>query len=97
MFSVEVEGKLYKYNKLTDCPVTLGRNNTHIIIKNSSISKNHAIISYNQDTDSISFRDNGSTNGTFFVIGNNFPYVYILSNLTLKLFESKFTITLIEN
>ena len=97
MFSVEVEGKLYKYNKLTDCPVTLGRNNTHIIIKNSSISKNHAIIGYNQDADSISFRDNGSTNGTFFVIGNNFPYVYILSNLTLKLFESKFTVTLIEN
>ena len=97
MFSVEVEGKTYKYNKLNDCPVSIGRNNTHIIIKNSSISKNHALICYNKDADCISLKDNGSTNGTFFVIGNNLPFVYILSDLTFKLFESKFTIKLIEN
>jgi hypothetical protein len=97
LFSVEVEGKIYQYNKFKDCPITIGRSNTHIIIKNSSISKTHAIIEYNEEHGTISIKDNGSTNGTYFILCNKYPYIYILSDLTMKLFESKFTIKLHEN
>ena len=97
LFSVEVEGKIYQYNKIKDCPITIGRSNTHIIIKNSSISKTHAIIEYNEEHGTISIKDNGSTNGTYFILGHKYPYIYILSDLTMKLFESKFTIKLHEN
>ena len=96
LFSVEVEGKIYQYNKIKDCPITIGRSNTHIIIKNSSISKTHAIIGYNEENGTISIKDNGSTNGTYFILSNKFPYIYILSDLNMKLFESKFTVKLHE-
>ena len=97
LFSIEVEGKIYQYNKQKDCPITIGRSNTHIIIKNTSISKTHAIIEYNEENGTISIKDNGSTNGTYFVICNKYPYIYILTDLTMKLFDSKFTVKLLEN
>ena len=33
LFSIEVERKIYQYNKIKNCPIR--RSNTHIIIKNS--------------------------------------------------------------
>jgi hypothetical protein len=95
LFSVEVEGKIYQYNKFKDCPITIGRSNTHIIIKNSSISKTHAIIEYNKEKGSILIKDNGSAIGTYFILWKK--YLYILSVLNMKLFESKFTVKLNEN
>ena len=85
LFSIEVERKIYQYNKNKDCPITIGRSNTHVIIKNFSISKTHAKIEYNEENGSISIKDNGSTNQTYFILCQKYPY--ILSDLNVKLFE----------
>ena len=66
IFSVFVKGKKYEFNKTKDCPITIGRTNAKINIKNNSISKLNAIIDYQIDNDVIYIKDNKSTNGTFF-------------------------------
>jgi hypothetical protein len=96
-FHIEIEGKTYTYYKKKDLPITIGRVNTSIILKNTSISKVHSIIEYNEENNTLSIRDNNSTNGTYFVLGNRHPFIYILSDLTLKLLDSKFTIKIHEN
>ena len=96
-FHIEIEGKTYTYYKKKDLPITIGRVNTSIILKNTSISKVHSIIEYNDENNTLSIRDNNSTNGTYFVLGNRYPFIYILSDLTLKILDSKFTIKLHEN
>ena len=96
-FHIEIEGKTYTYYKKKDLPITIGRVNTRKIIKNTSISKVHSIIEYNDENNTLSIRDNNSTNGTYFVLGNRYPFIYILSDLTLKILDSKFTIKLHEN
>ena len=86
LFSIEVERKIYQFNKIKNCPIR--RSDTHIIIKNSSISKTHVIIESNEEKGSISIKDNGSANGTYFILCQKYPY--ILSDLNMKLFESTF-------
>ena len=91
-FFVIVEGKKYKHNKYKDCPITIGRTNSTINIKNDSISKNHAVIDYHSENQVICIYDTGSTNGTFFIIGEKCPFIYLLSDLTFKLLEHKFKV-----
>ena len=95
IFSVIVEGKKYEFNKLKDCPISIGRNNAKINIKNNSISKSHAIIDYQYDNQVICVKDCDSTNGTYFIIGEKCPFVYLLSDLTFKLFDNKFMVKVI--
>ena len=92
LFSVIVEGKKYEFNKLKDCPISIGRSNAKINIKNNSISKFHAIIDYQYDNQVICMKDCDSTNGTYFIIGEKCSFVYLLSDLTFKILEYKFTI-----
>ena len=96
IFYVETEGKNYKFNK-KELPLTIGRGNSNINIKHNSISKIHAVIDFNNDSNSLFIRDNESTNGTFFLIDDNFPFIYLLSDCTMKIFDSKFTIKIIDN
>ena len=91
-FNIIVEGQNYKYDKLKDCPITIGRSNAKINIKNNSISKNHAIIDYQYDNKVICIKDNDSTNGTFFIIGKKCSFIYLLSDLTFKILEYKFMV-----
>ena len=93
-FSVLVEGKKYDFDKFKDCPITIGRSHSKINIKNNSISKNHAIIDYEKDNEVICIKDCESTNGTFFVVGEKCSFVYLLSDLTFKIFDNKFTVKL---
>ena len=95
IFYVETEGKNYKFNK-KELPLTIGRGNSNINIKHNSISKIHAVIDFNTDSNSLFIRDNESTNGTFFLIDDNFPFIYLLSDCTMKIFDSKFTIKIID-
>ena len=95
IFYVETEGKNYKFNK-KELPLTIGRGNSNINIKHNSISKIHAVIDFNNDSNSLFIRDNESTNGTFFLIDDNFPFIYLLSDCTMKIFDSKFTIKIID-
>ena len=95
IFSVIVEGKKYEFNKLKDCPISIGRNNAKINIKNNSISKSHAIIDYQYDNQVICVKDCDSTNGTYFIIGEKCPFIYLLSDLTFKLFDNKFMVKVI--
>ena len=96
IFYVETEGKNYKFNK-KELPLTIGRGNSNINIKHNSISKIHAIIDFNTESSSLFIRDNESTNGTFFLIDDNFPFIYLLFDCTMKIFDSKFTIKIIDN
>jgi pSer/pThr/pTyr-binding forkhead associated (FHA) protein len=96
IFYLETEGKNYKFNK-KELPITIGRGNSNINIKHNSISKIHAVIDFNTDSNSLFIRDNESTNGTFFLIDDNFPFIYLLSDCTMKIFDSKFTIKIIDN
>ncbi len=91
-FNVIVEGQNYKFDKFNDCPITIGRSNSKINIKNDSISKNHAKIDYQYDNKVISIKDNDSTNGTFFIIGKKCSFIYLLSDLTFKILEFKFRV-----
>ena len=91
-FNVIVEGQNYKFDKFNDCPITIGRSNSKINIKNDSISKNHAMIDYQYDNKVISIKDNDSTNGTFFIIGKKCSFIYLLSDLTFKILEFKFRV-----
>ncbi len=95
IFSVIVEGKKYEFNKLKDCPISIGRNNAKINIKNNSISKSHAVIDYQYDNQVICVKDCDSTNGTYFIIGEKCPFVYLLSDLTFKLLDYKFMVKII--
>lgn len=95
IFYIETEGKNYKFNK-KELPLTIGRGNSNINIKHNSISKIHAVIDFNNDSNSLFIRDNESTNGTFFLIDDNFPFMYLLSDCTMKIFDSKFTIKIID-
>ena len=95
IFSVIVEGKKYEFNKLKDCPISIGRNNAKINIKNNSISKSHAVIDYQYDNQVICVKDCDSTNGTYFIIGEKCPFIYLLSDLTFKLFDNKFMVKVI--
>ena len=92
IFTVLVKGKKYEFNKIKDCPITIGRTNTKINIKNNSISKLHATIDYQIDNQVICIKDNDSTNGTYFIIDEKSPFVYLLSDLTFKILDNKFSI-----
>jgi hypothetical protein len=96
IFYVETEGKNYKFNK-KELPLAIGRGNSNINIKHNSISKILAIIDFNTESSSLFIRDNESTNGTFFLIDDNFPFIYLLFDCTMKIFDSKFTIKIIDN
>ena len=46
-FLLKLKEKIYQYNKIKNCPIR--RSDTHIIIKNSSISKTHVINESNEE------------------------------------------------
>jgi hypothetical protein len=95
LINIKVEDKNYEFNKENDLPITIGRNNCKININNNSISKNHAIIDYNAEYHLFYIKDLGSTNKTYFVIRNG-GNIKINRDMNLKLFESKFSIKIIE-
>ncbi len=93
-FTIEVEGIKYNYDKTKDVPISIGRSNSKINIKNNSISKTHAAIDYLND--SLFIKDLDSTNGTFFVIGDKCSSLRISRDMNLKILDYKFSIKVIE-
>ena len=95
IINIKVEDKNYEFNKENDLPITIGRNNCKININNNSISKNHAVIEYSAEYNSFYIKDLGSTNKTYFVIRNG-GNIKINRDMNFKVFESKFSIKIIE-
>ena len=93
-FTVEVEGIKYNYDKTKDVPISIGRSNSKINIKNNSISKTHAAIDFLNN--SLFIKDLDSTNGTFFVIGDKCSSLRISRDMNLKILDNKFSIKVIE-
>ena len=93
---INVEGVDYIFNKYEDCPITIGRSNSKINIKNNSISKNHAVINFLDDRNCIYIKDLESTNGTFFVLGDKCSSFKILRDMNFRILEYKFSIKTIE-
>ena len=93
-FKIEVEGNIYNYDKTKDVPITIGRSNAKINIKNNFINKTHATIDYINDT--LFIKDLDSTNGTFFILGDKCSSLKILRDMNLKILEYKFAIKVIE-
>ena len=88
--------KKYTFNK-NEVPITIGRVNSKINIKNNSISKNHAIIDYSSEFDAFFIRDLGSTNKTFFVLSTDgCPSMKLIGTMEFKIYDSKFQIRVIE-
>ena len=67
---VEIDNnKPMKYSfSQNQAPIRIGRSNADINIFNSSISKNHAIIEYSNNSQTFYFKDMGSTNGSTLII-----------------------------
>lgn len=80
----------YKFSK-KDVPITIGRKNSSINIKNNSISKNHCKILYDDRYQQFFIKDVGSTNGTYLVMEEN-SSVELMNKMTFKIHESIFTI-----
>lgn len=57
------EKQIYTFND-EKCPITIGRMNADIVIKNDSVSKSHVTIDFDKSTENYFLVDNGSTNGT---------------------------------
>ena len=93
-FTIEVEGIKYNYDKTKDVPISIGRSNSKINIKNNSISKTHAAIDYLNDC--LFIKDLDSTNGTFFVLGDKCSSLRISRDMNLKILDYKFSIKVIE-
>jgi hypothetical protein len=88
--------KKYTFNK-DEVPITIGRGNSKIIIKNSSISKNHAIIDYSSEYGVFFIRDLGSTNKTFFELSTDgCSSMKLIGYMEFKIIDSKFHIRVIE-
>ena len=95
-FNIEVEGVNYNFNKIEDCPITIGRSNCKINIKNNSISKNHAVINYIEEKNCLFIKDLESTNGTYFILGEKCTSFKILKDMDFKILDYKFSIKTIE-
>ena len=88
--------KKYTFNK-NEIPISIGRVNSKINIKNNSISKNHAIIDFSTEYDIFFIRDLGSTNKTFFVLSvDGCPSMKLIGSMEFKIYDSKFQIRVIE-
>ena len=88
--------KKYTFNK-NEVPISIGRVNSKINIKNNSISKNHAIIDYSSEFDAFFIRDLGSTNKTFFELSTEgCSSMKLIGCMEFKIFDSKFQIRVIE-
>ena len=57
------EKQIYTFND-ERCPITIGRMNADVVIKNDSVSKSHVTIDFDKSTNNYFLVDNGSTNGT---------------------------------
>lgn len=69
IIETENENEEIKYTFSEDeIPITIGRLDCEIKIKNQSISKKHAVIEYSTECQKFYFRDLGSTNGSVVVI-----------------------------
>ena len=75
----------------SDMPVTIGRKNSSINIKNTSISKNHCIINYDSRYQLFFLKDLGSTNGTYLQMTEG-TVIEINGTMNFKIFDSNFTI-----
>lgn len=78
-----------------DLPISIGRSNSKINIKNNSISKHHAIIDYSIDYKKFYIKDTGSTNGTFYLLKYK-SRLKILGEMRFKILETKFSVCEIE-
>ena len=91
---IPIEGETYYYNKTKDVPISIGRNNATINIKNNSISKKHAVIDVLDNC--LYIKDLNSTNGTFFTINEKRPSIKISRDMHFKICDCKFSIKVIE-
>lgn len=74
-----------------ELPITIGRSNSRINIKNSSISKIHAAIDFSQDYKKYYIKDMGSTNGTYYDILYK-GQLKLTGEMKFKIFDTKFVI-----
>ena len=75
-----------------DTPISIGRSNCRINIKNNSISKIHAAIDFSNDYKRYYIKDMGSTNGTFYSLEYK-KRLKLTGEMKFKLFDMKFSIS----
>ena len=59
--------KILNFN-INDCPITIGRINSKININSTCISKQHAVIEFNEEEGKFLFKDLQSTNGSILIM-----------------------------
>lgn len=88
------EKKVYSFNN-KQCPITIGRANAQVIIKNESVSKAHVTIDYDKVNDKYFIVDNGSTNGSQLLLHEGKSIFlegtmsFVLGNKQFKIEEKK--------
>ena len=88
------EKKVYSFNN-KQCPITIGRANAQVIIKNESVSKAHVTIDYDKVNDKYFIVDNGSTNGSQLLLHEGKSVFlegtmsFVLGNKQFKIEEKK--------
>lgn len=84
---------IFIYNR-NNMPITIGRVNCTIIINNSSVSKLHATISYDEKKEEYYIIDNNSTNGTQLIL-NDEKSIDLNDKMMFYIGEKNFTIELV--
>ena len=88
------EKEVYSFNN-KQCPITIGRVNAQVIIKNESVSKAHVTIDYDKVNDKYFIVDNGSTNGSQLLLHEGKSIFlegtmsFVLGNKQFKIEEKK--------
>lgn len=88
------EKQIYTFTE-ERCPITIGRMNADIVIKNNSVSKSHVTIDFDKSTENYFLVDNGSTNGTQLLLHESKTIVlndtmnFNLGNKQFKIEEKK--------
>ena len=75
-----------------DIPISIGRSNCRINIKNSSISKIHAAVDFSNNYKRFYIKDMGSTNGTFYSLKYK-NRLKLTGEMTFKLLDMNFSIS----
>ena len=96
---IKISFKVYDTNNIInydftekDTPISIGRSNCRINIKNNSISKIHAAVDFSNEYKRFYIKDMGSTNGTFYSIKYK-NRLKLTGEMKFKLFDMKFSIS----
>lgn len=74
-----------------DSPITIGRNDQKITIKDNSISKNHGVIVFSAHCQKFYYKDLGSTNGSILIMKED-DVIKIKAEMKFKLEDVPFRI-----